>query len=340
MKQAMPTDLELERMQVAADWLIRLQDAPEDEALVAAWLQWCEEDPHNLEDFRAAQSVWHAAVPAPTAVRDRVSRPKRLLRRVAAPHRRGPVRIAVGLAGTLLLALGIGWTVLVRQADELSSQSYATAVGGAGSALLPDGSRVELGADSRITTFYTAKQRRVSVDFGEAYFSVSKDPQRPFLVAAGAMQVTAVGTAFNVRRHPDRVVVAVSEGKVELDSNEQHDDASRPHEIAPTPLQAGQQAVYDGSSQSIEVASIHLADVASWRHGVLKYVHEPLGNVVLDLNRYYSKHIVIADARLSEMPFTGAVFSTRIDDALHALEGVFPLRIQEYSDRVELLPQG
>lgn len=340
MKQAMPQDLALQRMKTAADWLIRLHDAPDDETLAAAWLQWCEEDPRNIEEFRSAQSVWHAAIPAPTAVRAQIGRPTGRLSRMRAWQQRwAPARVAIAVAAALILTIGIGWTILDQRIDS-SAQSYATAVGGTGSTVLPDGSRVDLGADSRITILYTADRRRVSVDFGEAYFSVAKNPRRPFLVTAGDMQVTAVGTAFNVRRHPGRVVVAVGEGRVELDNKERRGESRQPHEVPSMPLRAGQQAVYSGTSRSIEVASIHLADVASWRRGVLKYVHEPLGNVVLDLNRYHSKPIVISDTRLSQMPFTGAVFSTRIDDALRALEGAFPVQVQEHADRIELSPRG
>lgn len=340
MTHAMPTDQDLERMSAAADWLVRLLDAPEDEAVLAEWLQWCEQDPRNLEEFQSAQSVWHAAVPAPTAAREHISRSKRLLPRMWWSEWRAHGRVAMQAAAALVVTLGIGWLVLDRQADTSNSQVYATAIGGTGSTVLPDGSRVELGPDSRITTFYTGDERRVSIDFGEAYFAVAKDPDRHFLVAAGDMRVTALGTAFNVRRHPSRVVVTVSEGTVELDSNDRRNDANVVHTIAATPLHAGQQAVYSGTSGSVEVGTIHLADVASWRRGVLKYVHEPLGNVVLDMNRYYGKRIVITDERLSEMPFTGAVFSTRIDDALRALEGVFPLQVQEHADRIELSPRG
>jgi transmembrane sensor len=198
---------------------------------------------------------------------------------------------------------------------------------------------VELGADSRITTRYTARQRSISVDFGEAYFLVAKDPARPFLVDAGDMKVTAVGTAFNVRRNNDRVVIAVSEGRVQLDNNNESPDAAAPSNGA-TPLEAGQQAIYSHESRTMTIAEIKAADVASWRSGVLKYMHEPLGSVAQDLSRYHNKRIVISDARLSAMPFTGTVFSTRIDDALSALESVFPLVVKERSDAIELTPQG
>lgn len=320
------TTADLDRMAAAADWLVRLHDAPGDEALAVAWLQWCEEDPRNLQEFQSAQLVWHAANPAaPAPMVEVTSLPPRVVERQLSR------RTWFGLAATVLIAIGIGSFTLLRTAHDELLQSYETPIAGTGSSVLPDGSRVELGADSRITTRYTASQRFISVDAGEAYFLVAKDPARPFLVDAGGMQVTAVGTAFNVRRNRDRVVIAVSEGRVQLDAEEQS---------ARTPLLAGQQAVYNSDSRTVTIAQINAMDVASWRSGVLKYMHEPLGSVAEDLSRYHNKRIVISDARLSAMPFTGTVFSSRIADALKALESVFPLQVQERGDAIELVPRG
>lgn len=328
-----PTDADLDRMAAAADWLVRLHDAPGDEALAVAWLQWCEEDPRNLQEFRSAQSVWHAANPSAPSL---PSLPESMVSPPPLQHWVNR-RTWLGLAATVVIAVGA--SMYLRSGEDELLQSYATPIAGTGSSVLPDGSRVELGADSRITTRYTAKQRSISVDFGEAYFLVAKDPSRPFLVDAGDMKVTAVGTAFNVRRNSDRVVIAVSEGRVQLDNQSEFTDTAEPSK-GTTPLEAGQQAIYSRDSRTMTIAEIKAADVASWRNGVLKYMHEPLGSVAQDLSRYHTKRIVISDSRLSAMPFTGTVFSTRIGDALNALESVFPLQVKEGSDAIELLPRG
>lgn len=323
----------MDRMAAAADWLVRLHDAPGDEALAVAWLQWCEEDPNNLQAFCSAQSVWHAANPVAPPV---VMQPEV----IAQPRQRWSRLRTWGLAATVLIAIVVGSSAVMQRGDQELLQSYATPIGGTGSSVLPDGSRVELGADSRITTRYTAKQRSISVDFGEAYFLVAKDPARPFLVHAGEMKLTAVGTAFNVRRNADRVVIAVSEGRVQLDSDESAVGSKSADRATPTPLVAGQQAVYHEGLGTMTIAQIPAADVASWRNGVLKYMHEPLSSVAQDLSRYHNKRIIIGDARLSALPFTGTVFSNRINDALSALESVFPLQIKERGDVIELVPRG
>jgi transmembrane sensor len=317
MSRVMPDDAEIERMAAAADWVVRLADSPEDESLVVAWLQWCDEDPQNLASFQSAQAIWHAGA-ASDAEDPRTTASGR--------RKHDGFKTLVRIAAVVIVAIGATLWVARRDVDP-APQSYATSVAGTGSSVLPDGSKVELGADSRITTHYSADHRSVSVDAGEAYFTVAKDPDRPFVVIAGDVRVTAVGTAFNVRRGVDRVVVAVSEGKVRIDG------------VEPVPVSAGHQAVYLASSQKVAVASIQPADTASWRSGVLKYVHEPLDSVVADLSRYSSRRIVVADRELGTLPFTGTVFSSDVEHAVHAFENVFPLQVIEREDSIELVPR-
>ncbi|NWM25118.1 FecR domain-containing protein, partial [Escherichia coli] len=57
-------------------------------------------------------------------------------------------------------------------------------------------------------------RRSINLIRGRANFIVSKDPLRPFVVAAGSREVIAVGTAFDVARQGDLVSVTMVEGKV------------------------------------------------------------------------------------------------------------------------------
>src|SRR5690606_20213445 len=83
---------------------------------------------------------------------------------------------------------------------------------------LPDGSRVEIHPGGEIAERFTPGERRVSLLRGEAYFTVAKNPDRPFVVEANGVAVHAVGTAFNVRLPTDEaaVEVLVTEGIVHV----------------------------------------------------------------------------------------------------------------------------
>jgi transmembrane sensor len=309
---AIPDDRMFAQMEAASGWVVRLSEAPDDEALVEEWLRWCESEPHNLPAFQRAQAVWHATGPDNIAPRQ-------------------PAKLRVAIAASLVFCAAIGAWIILDHDPAQDVQSYATAIAGSGSGVLPDGSKVELGAQSRISTHYSRKLRRVSVESGEAFFTVEKDPLRPFVVDAGAIRVTAVGTAFNVRRSDDRVVVAVSEGTVRILGE------SMAAESAPA-LTAGQRAVYVRKTKSVSIAAIGPKDTAPWREGVLKYNHEPLSVVAADLSRYSRKRIDVSDPRLASLTFTGSVFSDRIEDALHGFEDVFPLKVIDRDDHIELVP--
>ena len=304
---------DLTRAEAAADWIMRLSDAPGDELIVAAWLRWCEEDPENLPAFKRTQVVWQAA----TAMEE----PRQLPRSALRPW--------FAAAAAVILCLTVAVWFFARQGVEVGSQSYSTPIAGRGLSVLPDGSKVELGAGSRITTQYSDAIRGVTVDSGEAFFSVKKDAARPFVVTVGNLRVTAVGTAFNVRRGDDRVVVAVQEGKVRVS-----DQSGSAGDL--TAVGAGEQAVYLAKARRLAIAHIRPLDAASWREGILKYEHEPLSAVAADLNRYSTRKILIVDPSIADLPFTGTVFSTHIDDALLAFTDVFPVTIIEHTDSIEL----
>ena len=112
--------------------------------------------------------------------------------------------------------------VTARPADE-----FVTRTGEQMEVTLDDGSHVWLGAKSRLSVAFTGQQRAVRLDSGEAFFSVRKDRRRPFTVHASNGDITAVGTAFNVREVADRVIVTVAEGVVKVSREGQtgHDGA-------------------------------------------------------------------------------------------------------------------
>jgi transmembrane sensor len=72
---------------------------------------------------------------------------------------------------------------------------------------LPDGTQVWLNSGSKISygNDFTGSMRQVNLK-GEAFFDVVKDPARPFIIHTDAIDITVLGTAFNVRSYPDEKV--------------------------------------------------------------------------------------------------------------------------------------
>jgi transmembrane sensor len=182
----------------------------------------------------------------------------------------------------------------------------------------------------------------VELKTGEAFFEVQPDHSRPFVVRAGSVTVTAVGTKFNVRRTRERTIVSVTEGAVDVvaDSAIKEEKTANMHSEAlatPVRVSAGQQAVRAITQPGLTLTDIDPAAVAAWRGGRLEYVMEPLGSVIDDVNRYGRHPIEIRDAQLRDLVFTGTVFRDQIDSWPLTLGSAFPVKATVGADGVIVL---
>jgi len=123
------------------------------------------------------------------------------------PHLR---RRLLAVAASVLVAVAAGavWWQTER------FPSYTTDIGERRSITLPDGSTVDLNARSKLRIEFTEEERRVLLLDGQALFQVTKDKNRPFIVASAQATVRAVGTQFDVNRRPNGTTVTVLEGRV------------------------------------------------------------------------------------------------------------------------------
>jgi transmembrane sensor len=189
-------------------------------------------------------------------------------------------------------------------------------------ATLPDGSRVILSAQTSLNVDFNGSRRNLDLSAGEAYFKVQHDRRHPFVVHAGDVSVTAIGTAFDIRRESNRVTVTVEEGTVEI-------AGSAFAKIGlPTTwrAEAGYQLTYSSNGRTAMITSVDTSSALQWRSGELAYVWEPLGAVVEDLNRYSEHKILIKEPAIAALHFTGTVFTASIGDWVKAVEQAYPVR--------------
>ncbi len=107
---------------------------------------------------------------------------------------------------------------------------YSTGVGEQASFSLPDGSVVNLNAQSSLEVHYTKQERTVHLLTGEVLFNVKKRPDRPFLVLTERTKVRAVGTSFNVRQRGVTTTVTVADANFEKATSwRQRGDAGSRH---------------------------------------------------------------------------------------------------------------
>jgi transmembrane sensor len=197
---------------------------------------------------------------------------------------------------------------------------------------LGDGSVVSAGAQSVLWATLSDEAREVTLERGEAFFRVAKDPTRPFIVKVGTTTVAALGTAFNVRRAGERVVVGVAEGIVKVDARvaaaQSNVQAHQQGTVVRTArLTVGQQLSIDATDGSASIQLVDAIGVAAWREGLLQYRNEPLRSVIADLTRYSARAIVIANPQIADLRITGTVFASDVDSWLQSLETALPVRV-------------
>ncbi|MDP4131297.1 MAG: FecR domain-containing protein [Bacteroidota bacterium] len=85
--------------------------------------------------------------------------------------------------------------------------------------LLPDGTTVWLNAGSRLTydSSYGNDLREVTLS-GEGYFDVVRNPQKPFIIHTGRINIRVLGTVFNVKSYPEEKTIETSliRGSIEV----------------------------------------------------------------------------------------------------------------------------
>ena len=148
---------------------------------------------------------------------------------------------------------------------------------------LADGTKVTLNANSTLEypqNFIDASERRVRLS-GEAYFEVTKNPHRPFIVEAGEMQTKVLGTVFDVKAYSiGSPRVTLLEGKVKVSNQDTSVD------IAP-----GQTATLR-SSQIIISKSPADEATTSWLHGDFDMDQVSLADAMSDIGAWYNKTVL------------------------------------------------
>ena len=272
-------------------------------------------------------------------------------------------------AAVVLVLVGLVFTLPNNSME--GSQTYITAIGEQRRITLADKSIVQLNTNSAVVVSYTDSERGIQLQKGEAHFTVSHNPHRPFLVRAGNGLVRAVGTAFSVRLYERSVDVIVTEGRVALNkadalpvstqrslqqpaqhSLQQSTPQSTQSAISdtftniklaqntaePAYLDAGQAAIFDTTTHSIELVQgldrDELDRKLSWRSGLIKFSGDPLEEVVSEISRYTSLTIVILDPELRDLRVGGLFKVGETHKMFEALEVGFGVHAERINDEL------
>ena len=238
-----------------------------------------------------------------------------------------------GLAAALLLGAFIGFRALPSTPSP--ETRYATTTAGYERARLADGSTLELNTASAARVQFTAAERRVELESGEAHFEVAHDTARPFVVSAGGVTVRAVGTAFNVRYVSGAVEVTVTEGKVTVGPALSATGATLVAANQRLALPLAPAAVPAPAIETLAPADVRA--VLAWQRRVADFSDTPLGEVTARFNRHNVLQLVITDPALGSRRIGGMFALDDVEAFVRLLERDGIIRAERQGDTIRLL---
>lgn len=330
----MTADQLVDLHETAADWISRQRAVgwtADDEQALAAWLDASplHRDIYasmgrtrqlfaQLPQFRADAARAASAAPGRSAAAAVTSRPARTLGFWHALARRPAFMPALAVLACVLLGGGwFAWDNTPRYQLSLVTGTHDTRT-----VDLPDGSRIAVNVGSQVEVRYYPRRREVVLAQGEAFFNVAASTSRPFTVDAGPSRITVVGTAFNVRAAPHRLVVTVLEGRVEVLPGRD------PARGGPLLLRANAGIAVDPATGRHQVLAAAPETVGDWRSGHVRLLRMPLGELVQELARYLGQPVVLASQELASLPVSGFLATATPERFLELLPDLVPVRVQ------------
>ncbi|WP_145856618.1 FecR family protein [Pedobacter suwonensis] len=208
-----------------------------------------------------------------------------------------------------------------------NTNTIVTPRGGQYCVNLPDGSKVWLNAESKLTypVVFSGNTRKIALK-GEAYFEVTHNPDKPFIVDFEGSNVKVLGTHFNICAYGDGETpkTTLLQGSVQVSTGD-----------SKKIILPGQQAI---SSKKICIVNVDTNHVLGWKNGNFSFEHERIGTVMGKISRWYDVDIKY-QGKVTQEEFVGSIpKSKNLEEVLHRLELTGLLHFKIKGRSVTIMP--
>lgn len=194
---------------------------------------------------------------------------------------------------------------------------------------LPDGTKITLNAGSTVRYSRSEKLnfRKVLLK-GEAFFEVSRDTLRPFIIDAGSAQLEVLGTSFNVKAYPENqdVEVTVSSGLVAMSSKQEVD-----YQIL---LNKGNTGIYNKEKEKLDLVIEGKANALAWKTRILEFTDTPMEELITVLEHTYQSEIILQDPGISEYTITVSFNNQELDAVLKVVARTLDIKIEKEGNKI------
>lgn len=294
--------------------------ASEREAFVA----YLQDNPEFRKEVEVYQQIWNAADASPVMNWDvENARQKMSFTRQSdvSVKRISVAKWLIPVAAAVFVLLALPFIFKSEKAEIYLGKSLAN-----GTLTLEDGSKIFLKPETVITVYPFLKNKRLVELSGEAFFEVTPDKHRPFIIETKDAVTEVVGTSFNLKQDFTGTAIYVQTGKVIFNALNDENDA--------VALVAGEAA--KASDNHVSTILNPSPNTTAWHTRKLQFKGIPLETAIKDISEFFSKNITIEETSVKHCritiprPFTEPEIMSVLKSVAVSIQGTVILNGDNY----------
>ena len=302
---------------------------PPEQEMVEVWIKATDD---NRKYFRHFQTIWNESQKlASRSAIDENSAWHRFQRKVKKSETAGSALKGFGwwrVAAVIVIIAGIAWIVssLLETGSSEPPLVNIISTNEVKKDTLPDGSFATLNKNSALTypAAFKGKTRKVQLK-GEAFFNVSPNKQKPFLIDVNDVQVRVVGTSFNVRSVNGETEIIVETGVVQVSKAD-----------TTVELKAGERILFEKADTAARVVASDDKLYNYYVSRVFECDNTPLWKLVDKLNEAYDVNIRIKRDELKKLPLNVTFNDESLDVILEIISQTLMIKVSRTENEIIL----
>lgn len=192
---------------------------------------------------------------------------------------------------------------------------------------LPDDSKVTLDVNTHMDVQYYATSRNIKLSNGKAVFDVFSNKKRPFTITTNRINITVLGTKFEVVNHQQQTQVNVKEGVVKVSLPKENDRLL-------ALVNKDESLILDKSNNILSLSKINSDNMALWSEGKFAFYQESIEHIFKEFSKYMDVEFSIENKTIAQLPVSGNFNVNHFDDFLMALPLIHPITVQKKENKI------
>jgi transmembrane sensor len=306
----------------------------EETFMVENWIQASDENKKQFEQFLL---IWEQSLqltaPISVNVDDAWMRMQQRIKKEVIGIMAVPVRSFskswLRIAAAIIIVVCVGGLTYVLDSKNSGEQIVAVKVASVNNVVtdtLPDGTVITVNKNSTLSypSKFKGDTREVALN-GEAFFKVTPDKEKPFIIHVNDVIVRVVGTSFNIKSENGKTEVIVETGIVQVTKNK--------HTVRLLPKE---KSVTQWRDSTLAKDTVQDQLYSYYRSKEFICNNTPLHSLVETLNEAYNVHIIIENDALKDLPITTVFKGESLDNILAVISETFKINIEKTGNQIIL----